>query len=238
VTCIWRLEPADEFDPGCVQEQRTVAFFTEEHARETLALCILASTAEEARTEVLYERCCGIDVHKSSVAACILLEQGHKLQKHLRRFGCTTRNLLELADWLRSFEVRPVAMESTGVYWKPVWNVLEEHFHMVLANAQHIKAVPGRKTDMMDCQWIREIAQSRVRYGYRKIRVLLNREGWDVGKYLVYKEEGLALKKRSQRKRKAVRHREEGFIATARPTRHGASTSWSISCKMASASGP
>jgi transposase len=153
----WRLEPADEFDPGCVQEQRTVAFLTEEHARETLAFCILASTAEEVSMEVLYERCCGIDVHKSSVAACILLERGHKAQKHLRRFGCTTRDLRELAEWLRSFNVRHVAMESTGVYWKPVWNVLEEHFHMVLANAQHIRAVPGRKTDMMDCQWIAEL---------------------------------------------------------------------------------
>jgi transposase len=107
--------------------------------------------------EVLYERCCGIDVHKSSVAVCILLEQKHKPQKHLRRFGCTTQDLRELAEWLRSFDVRHVAMESTGVYWKPVWNVLEEHFHMVLANAQHIKAVPGRKTDMMDCQWIAEL---------------------------------------------------------------------------------
>ena len=107
--------------------------------------------------EVLYESCCGIDVHKSSVAVCILLEQKHKPQKHLRRFGCTTRDLRELAEWLRSFGVRHVAMESTGVYWKPVWNVLEEHFHMVLANAQHIKAVPGRKTDMMDCQWIAEL---------------------------------------------------------------------------------
>ena len=107
--------------------------------------------------EVLYERCCGIDVHKSSVAACIVLDRGQKPRRHLRRFGCTTHELRELAEWLRSFDVRHVAMESTGVYWKPVWNVLEEHFHMVLANAQHIKAVPGRKTDMMDCQWIAEL---------------------------------------------------------------------------------
>jgi len=107
--------------------------------------------------EVLYERCCGIDVHKSSVTACILLERGHKPQKHLRRFGCTTRDLRQLAEWLRNFDVRHVVMESTGVYWKPVWNVLEEHFHMVLANAQHTKTVPGRKTDMMDCQWIDEL---------------------------------------------------------------------------------
>ena len=98
-----------------------------------------------------------MDVHKSSVAACILLEPGQKPRKHLRRFSCTPRGLRELADWLRSFDVRHVAMESTGVYGKPVWNVLEEHFHMVLANAQHIKAVPGRKTDMMDCQWIAEL---------------------------------------------------------------------------------
>jgi len=107
--------------------------------------------------EVLYERCCGLDVHKSSIAACILLEQKHKPQKHVRRFGCTTRDLRELAEWLRSLDVRHVAMESTGVYWKPVWNVLEEHFHLVLANAQHIKAVLGRKTDIMDCQWIVEL---------------------------------------------------------------------------------
>jgi transposase len=107
--------------------------------------------------EVLYERCCGLDVHKSSITACVLLEQGHKPLKHLQRFGCTTRDLPELVRWLKSFGVQDVAMESTGVYWKPVWNVLEEHFQMVLANAQHIKAVPGRKTDMKDCQWIAEL---------------------------------------------------------------------------------
>jgi transposase len=66
--------------------------------------------------EVLYERCCGIDVHKSSVAACILLDRGHKPQKHLRRFGCTTRDLRELAEWLRSFDVRHVAMESRQAF--------------------------------------------------------------------------------------------------------------------------
>jgi hypothetical protein len=86
----------------------------EEHARETLAICILASTAEEARMEVLYESCCGLDVHKSSIAACILFEQKRKPEKHLRRFGCTTRDLLDLAEWLRSFGVQQVAIESTG----------------------------------------------------------------------------------------------------------------------------
>ncbi|MGC1297256.1 MAG: IS110 family transposase [Alloacidobacterium sp.] len=107
--------------------------------------------------EILHDRCCGLDVHKSSITACVLFEQKHKPQRHLERFGCTTRDLLELVSWLKGFGVRHVAMESTGVYWKPVWNVLEEHFQMLLANAQHIKTVPGRKTDMKDCQWIAEL---------------------------------------------------------------------------------
>ncbi len=76
--------------------------------------------------EVLYETCCGLDVHKSSITACVLHGQGHKPQKHLQRFGCTTRDLLELVGWLKSFGVHHVVMESTGVYWKPVGNVLEE----------------------------------------------------------------------------------------------------------------
>ena len=107
--------------------------------------------------EVLYPRCCGLDVHKSSITACVLIAQSSKPQRHIRRFGCTTRELRELVVWLHEFGVEHVAMESTGVYWKPVWNVLESHFQIVLANAQHIKAVPGRKTDVKDCQWIAEL---------------------------------------------------------------------------------
>ena len=102
--------------------------------------------------EVLYPRCCGLDVHKSSITACILLAQSGKPQKQIRRFGCTTGELHELVAWLQGFGVEHVAMESTGVYWKPVWNILEGHFQILLANAQHIKAVPGRKTDTKDCQ--------------------------------------------------------------------------------------
>jgi hypothetical protein len=109
--------------------------------------------------EVLYPRCCGLDVHKSSITACVLIAQSGKPLKHIRRFGCTTRELRELVVWLQGFGVEHVAMESTGVYWKPVWNVLESHFQIVLANAQHIKAVPGRKTDTKDCQWIAELLQ-------------------------------------------------------------------------------
>jgi len=109
--------------------------------------------------EVLYPQCCGLDVHKSSITACVLIAQSGKPLKHIRRFGCTTRELRELVVWLQEFGVEHVAMESTGVYWKPVWNVLESHFQIVLANAQHIKAVPGRKTDTKDCQWIAELLQ-------------------------------------------------------------------------------
>lgn len=109
--------------------------------------------------EALYSRCCGLDVHKSSITACVLLEQSSQRGKHIRRFGCTTRELRELVTWLQEFGIEHVAMESTGVYWKPVWNVLEAKFHIVLANAQHIKAVPGRKTDTKDCQWIAELLQ-------------------------------------------------------------------------------
>jgi hypothetical protein len=105
--------------------------------------------------EVLYARCCGLDVHKSSITACVLIAQAGKPLKHIRRFGSTTRELRELVAWLRD---EHVAMESTGVYWKPVWNVLEGHFQIVLANAQHIKAVPGRKTDTKDCQQERRSA--------------------------------------------------------------------------------
>jgi transposase len=85
--------------------------------------------------EVLYPRCCGLDVHKSSITACVLIAQPGKPLKSIRRFGCTTRELRELVAWLQEFGVQHVAMESTGVYWKPVWNVLESQFQIVLAKS-------------------------------------------------------------------------------------------------------
>jgi transposase len=97
--------------------------------------------------DVLHPRCCGLDVHKSSISACVLLREAGRVQKHQRRFGAMTQDLHELAEWLRQFRVTQVAMESSGVYWKPVWNILERQVTVVLANAQHIKNVPGRKTD-------------------------------------------------------------------------------------------
>jgi len=85
-----------------------------------------------------HPRCCGLDVHKSSISACILLREAERAQKHQRRFGAMTQELRELAEWLRQFGVTQVAMESSGVYWKPVGNILEGQFTVVLANAQHI----------------------------------------------------------------------------------------------------
>jgi transposase len=109
---------------------------------------------------VVYTHCCGLDVHKKTITACLLIAGvSGKGQSELRRFGTMTRDLLELADWLQSHHVTQVAMESTGVYWKPVWNILEGQCEVVLVNAQHIKAVPGRKTDIKDCQWIAELLQ-------------------------------------------------------------------------------
>lgn len=109
--------------------------------------------------EVLYRCCCGLDVHKKSITACVLWSDGKK-RKEKRRFGTFTEDLLKLNEWLRECGVTHVAMESTGVYWKPVWNILEGQFtEVLLVNAQHIKAVPGRKTDQKDSEWIAQLLQ-------------------------------------------------------------------------------
>jgi transposase len=109
--------------------------------------------------EVLYARCCGLDVHKESISVCVLVVEGGKRQKQMRRVGTTTGEILELSDWLRQLQVTHVAMESTGVYWKPIWNLLEGSFELLLINAQHIKQVPGRKTDTRDAEWIADLLQ-------------------------------------------------------------------------------
>ena len=108
--------------------------------------------------DVLYERCCGLDVHQKTVVACVLVSSASgSPRKEVRTFGTMTEDLLALADWLDSIRVTHVAMEATGVYWQPIWNVLEERFALLLANAGHIKAVPGRKTDVKDAEWIAEL---------------------------------------------------------------------------------
>lgn len=108
--------------------------------------------------EVLYTRCCGLDIHKKSVVACLIItEPGHKPVKETRTFRTMTADLLALADWLSDMGCTHVAMESTGVYWRPIYNLMEGLFELLLVNAQHIKAVPGRKTDVKDADWIAEL---------------------------------------------------------------------------------
>jgi transposase len=110
--------------------------------------------------QVTYSHCAGIDVHKKMVMVCrIKPDAKGGWQQETRQFGTTTSALLELADWLQAGEVTHVAMESTGVYWKPVFNILESHLEVMVVNAQHIKQVPGRKTDVKDAQWIAELLQ-------------------------------------------------------------------------------
>ncbi len=103
--------------------------------------------------EELHEVCCGLDVHKASVTAC--LRKG--TAREVRTFRTVTAELLALGDWLAQAGCTHVAMESTGVYWKPIYNLLEGRFHLLLVNARHLKAVPGRKTDVLDAEWIAQL---------------------------------------------------------------------------------
>ena len=107
--------------------------------------------------KTLYRRCAGLDVHSDSVVACARLTVRTKVSHEVRRFSTTTRDLLELADWLAAQGITHVAMEATGVYWKPIWHILEGRFELVLANAAHIRNVPGRKTDVNDAVWISDL---------------------------------------------------------------------------------
>ena len=100
-------------------------------------------------------RCAGLDVHKDSVYACARVDG----RAYTERFGTTSRELLRLGDWLAGHGVTVVAMESTGVFWQPVWNLLEDRFELMLVNARHVKQVPGRKTDVSDCQWVGELLE-------------------------------------------------------------------------------
>jgi transposase len=101
-----------------------------------------------------------LDVHKASVTACVRLWEERELTEHLAEFQTTVQGLLALRDWLEALGVRQVAMEATGVYWKPVWAILEDHFELMLVNARAVKAVPGRKTDIKDAQWLCQLLEA------------------------------------------------------------------------------
>jgi transposase len=110
--------------------------------------------------EPIYTSCCGLDVHSKSIQACVRrIGKDARIHQEVRPFGTMTKDILALADWLSSEEVTHVAMESTGVYWKPIYNILEGRFTILLVNARHVKNVPGRKTDVKDCQWLAQLLQ-------------------------------------------------------------------------------
>jgi len=113
----------------------------------------------EEPMQVVYDRCCGLDVHKKLIVACVLSRTPQGVQKEIRTFSTMLSDLFRLRDWLKASDCQVVAMESTGVYWKPIWNALEEELELLLVNAQHIKAVPGRKTDTKDAEWIVDLLQ-------------------------------------------------------------------------------
>src|SRR5919109_2133901 len=110
--------------------------------------------------ERIVERPGALDVHQASVTACVRVWHERELEEHVAEFPTTVHGLLALADWLESYRVTNVAMEATGVYWKPVWAVLEDSFELMLVNARHVKQVPGRKTDVKDAQWLCQLHEA------------------------------------------------------------------------------
>ena len=134
----------------------------------------------DANVEVVYERCCGLDVHKKVIEACILTTK----QRERKTFGTMTSDLQKMVSWLKEHHVTVVAMESTGVYWKPVYNLLEEAgLETLVVNAQHIKAVPGRKTDVKDAEWIARL----LRHGLLKGSYIPDREQRELRELLRYR---------------------------------------------------
>lgn len=133
---------------------------------------------------VVIERCCGIDVHKRAVTACCLTTRaGGETAKAVRSFETMTDGLLALGDWLEGLGITDVAMESTGVYWKPLWNLFEERFTLLLVNAQHVKAVPGRKTDVGDAEWLADL----LRHGLLRGSFVPDRAGRELRELTRYR---------------------------------------------------
>lgn len=148
--------------------------------------------------DVIYERCCGIDVHKNMLMACIFV--GVR-KKEIQKFGTMTDDILKMVEWLKSLDCQIVAMESTGVYWKPVYNLLEsEGIETIVVNAQHIKAVPGRKTDVKDAEWIADL----VRHGLVKASFIPSREQRELREIVRYRNETVNERARELNRIQAV----------------------------------
>jgi transposase len=134
--------------------------------------------------EVVHERCCGLDIHKKLIVACAITPGGGgQPRKQARTVGTMTDELEQLSGWLSEQGVTHVAMESTGSYWKPIFNVLEESFELLLVNAQHLKAVPGRKTDMKDAEWIADL----LRHGLLKASFIPDRDQRELRELVRYR---------------------------------------------------
>jgi transposase len=111
--------------------------------------------------DVVVERPAALDVHKAGVTACVRVPgEGGRRREHIARFSTTVQGLLALRDWLAAHRVEQVAMEATGVYWKPVWAILEDDVELLVVNARHVKQVPGRKTDVSDAAWLCRLAEA------------------------------------------------------------------------------
>jgi transposase len=135
----------------------------------------------DANMEIVYERCCGFDIHKNMVVACALISGK---PKEIKTYGTMTGELLELCEWLKEKGIQMVAMESTGSFWKPIFNLLEvEEIPAILVNAQHIKAVPGRKTDVKDSEWIAKL----LRHGLLKASFIQPREDRETKELVRYR---------------------------------------------------
>lgn len=131
--------------------------------------------------EVLYKRCCGLDVHKKSITACALTPEG----KEIKNFGTMTEDIFALVEWIKEKGCTHVAMESTGVYWKPIYNLLEiEDIEILVVNAQHIKMVPGRKTDVKDAEWIADL----LRHGLLKGSYIPDRDQRELRELVRYRK--------------------------------------------------
>lgn len=135
--------------------------------------------------EVVRERCAGLDIHKRTVVACRVNpgDDGEPV-KAIRTFGTMTTDLMALSEWLGEVGVTHVAMEATGAYWQPIWNLLEHRFQLLLANARHMKAVPGRKTDVKDCEWIADL----LRHGLLQPSFVPELEGREVRELTRYRD--------------------------------------------------
>src|SRR5216110_229047 len=159
--CSWSGKPATESGLDIAPKPKLSPRFGES-TRSRLVYLSMSSGAgrKEPIMENVFACCAGLDIHQKSVEACVRrLEPTGPLHQQTRHWGTMTRDLLAMADWMAAQGVTHVAMESTGVYWKPIYNILESRFTVLLVNARHLKQVPGRKSDVRDCQWIAQLLQ-------------------------------------------------------------------------------